>query len=186
MTIEPFEIGPNLDVLARLYDASGGLVAESNPSNRLGANFYINLTAGRLLPGHRRVPKTGNPYAEYPNGYTDYGSLGYYSITGTAFTELAGDITFDGELDWDDVDAFVAGWRTTGYDSVQDKVAHGDLNLDDITDLADWYLLRQAFISSGNSALADALFIPEPASLILGAACVGLIAMYRRRWGPWS
>ena len=78
LTVKPFERGPNLDVVATLYDRSGTVIATSNPPDRLDASFSVALTGGTYylaIAGTGKGPLT--------TGYSDYGSLGYYSITGT-------------------------------------------------------------------------------------------------------
>ncbi len=66
--------GPNLDILARLYNSSGTLVAISNPTNDIRASFNMTLGAGTY---YISVDGTGN------TGYSDYGSLGNYWISGS-------------------------------------------------------------------------------------------------------
>jgi hypothetical protein len=77
--IDPFERGPNLDILAQVYDVNGILQAIANPSNSLAATINAFLTAGTY---YLRVSGTGNPPSgggDY--GYSDYGSLGWYTIS---------------------------------------------------------------------------------------------------------
>ena len=98
LDILPLGTRPNLDVWAGIYDAGGNLVAESNPSNQLEAGFNLNLAAGvyRLRVegvGSHDVynPVTDNVDApavkpwqnSSPEGYSDYGSIGQYKITGS-------------------------------------------------------------------------------------------------------
>jgi Ca2+-binding RTX toxin-like protein len=69
--------GSNIDLWAGIYNSNGILVAESNPVDLLSAsftNFY--LTAGSYYLQIDGVGKTGL------NGYSDYGSLGQYTIDG--------------------------------------------------------------------------------------------------------
>lgn len=82
LNISPFAIGPNLDVKADLFDASGNLVASSNSSTSLNATFSLNLNAGQY---YLRVDGTGfgTPGNSPPTGYTEYASLGRYTISGT-------------------------------------------------------------------------------------------------------
>lgn len=79
ININPAVNGPNLDIEAKLYNASGILLLTSNPTNALNASFSTTLTAGTYYISIDGVGM-GNPLT---TGYTDYGSLGYYSITGT-------------------------------------------------------------------------------------------------------
>jgi len=70
---------PNLDIAAMLYRADGALIATSNPPNGLSANFGNKLEAGTyylLIDG----VGFGDPLK---NGYSDYGSLGGYLVSGS-------------------------------------------------------------------------------------------------------
>jgi hypothetical protein len=69
---------PNLDILATLYNGSGGVVATSNPTG-LTASISTTLAAGTYY-----ISVTGTGYLNPLNtGYSNYGSLGSYAITGT-------------------------------------------------------------------------------------------------------
>jgi len=70
---------PNLDIAATLYGADGTLIASSNPLDKLTASFNLNLNAGTYFLKVDGVG-FGNPLS---NGYSDYGSLGQYLLTGT-------------------------------------------------------------------------------------------------------
>jgi hypothetical protein len=78
LTVNPFERGPNLDIVATLYDHSGVAIAASNPLDRLDASFSVLLAGGTY---YLAVEGTGKD--PLTTGYSDYGSLGYYSIAGT-------------------------------------------------------------------------------------------------------
>ena len=121
--IDPFHNGPNLDILAKLWDSSGTLLATSNPLDDLNATFdeqiftpgtyYISVEGtGRPITfidpvGHPDLfDVDGNiedtdPEQHVPDesdwGYSDYGSLGYYSITGTRKRALVVGVDFDEE-----------------------------------------------------------------------------------------
>ena len=73
--IHPFHRGPNLDVLANLYDSSGQLLASSNPLDALDAHILEEVDAGTY---YLSVDGTGKLGA-----YPDYGSLGSYTIRGS-------------------------------------------------------------------------------------------------------
>ena len=78
----PATSSSNLDIEARLYDASGNLIATSNP-NGLRAEFAgLDISAGIYYLSIDGVG-FGSPTTNPPNGYTDYGSLGQYLITGS-------------------------------------------------------------------------------------------------------
>lgn len=70
----------NLDVLAEILDASGNVLAASNPDTLTDATVSASLAAGSYFVRVSGVGR-GDPLA---TGYTDYGSLGQYSISGTA------------------------------------------------------------------------------------------------------
>ena len=78
LSIDPFYRSPNLDVLANLYSATNTLLATSNPANSLSASFNLNLAAGTYFVC---VDGAGSGNA-LSTGYSDYGSLGRYSISG--------------------------------------------------------------------------------------------------------
>lgn len=74
----------NLDIWAGLYAADGTtLLSWSNPLEGLGASFSYNITtAGTYYLAIDGVGKDG----PLTTGYTDYGSLGQYLISGTLVT----------------------------------------------------------------------------------------------------
>ncbi len=71
--------GMNLDVQATLYDAAGYQVVQSNPAADTYAQINVNVGGGRYYLEIDGVG-VGDPLT---NGYTDYGSLGQYFISGT-------------------------------------------------------------------------------------------------------
>ena len=74
--------GGNLDILLELYNDSGSLIASSNPANQTTATLSATLSQG-LYYLHVRNSGTGDPLASPPTGYTSYGSIGQYFISGT-------------------------------------------------------------------------------------------------------
>ena len=89
---------PNLDIWAGLYDENGTLVLESNPDNDQSAILSTSLTAGTWYvkvdgvgshgvynPATDTVEDPSSPpwQNDPPTGYSDYGSLGQYWISGT-------------------------------------------------------------------------------------------------------
>ena len=82
---DAFERGPNLDIGLELYRWNGSsyaLVASDDPANSLDASVSGDFPAGTYLARVDGVG-TGNPQASNPTGYTDYGSLGVYTLSGT-------------------------------------------------------------------------------------------------------
>ena len=80
INIYPAPLSPNLDILAELYDANGSLIATSNPVDGLSASINETaLPAGEYFVSVDGIGK-GDPLG---TGYTDYASLGQYSISGS-------------------------------------------------------------------------------------------------------
>lgn len=74
LSVDPFALDPNLDVLATLHDASGNVIATQNPASQLGVTF------DEIVPGGTYYLKVDG--AGKAGAYSDYGSLGFYRITG--------------------------------------------------------------------------------------------------------
>ncbi len=73
------DFGPNLDIELSLYDENGQLVDSDNPLNDIDASIALtNLPGGVYLVAVDGVGK-GN----LSTGYSDYGSLGQYFLTGS-------------------------------------------------------------------------------------------------------
>jgi hypothetical protein len=70
---------PNLDIAATLFNAAGVQVASSNPINTLAATMSPTLAAGTYFLRVDGVGR-GDPLT---TGYSDYGSLGQYLVTGS-------------------------------------------------------------------------------------------------------
>ena len=77
ININPAPRGPNLDILAQLFDGNGNLVAGSNPPE-LPALVTATVPAGTY---YLYIDGTGT--GDPTTGYSDYGSLGQYVISGT-------------------------------------------------------------------------------------------------------
>lgn len=77
LNIDPWFVGPNLDILAELYDSNGGLVASSNPTSALDATIARTIPAGTYTLS---VEGIGN--GNLTTGYSDYASLGRFTISG--------------------------------------------------------------------------------------------------------
>ncbi|MEX0725428.1 MAG: Calx-beta domain-containing protein [Planctomycetaceae bacterium] len=79
LTVNANARGPNLDIRADLYDGAGNLITSSDPTNSLNATISVSLSAGTY---YLKVDGVG--YGDpVGTGYSDYGSLGLYTITGT-------------------------------------------------------------------------------------------------------
>lgn len=79
LSVSTVPAGPDLDIQASIHDASGTVILSNNPSNSINAALVTSLPAGEYTV---RVDGVGRGSA-LVDGYTDYGSLGQYTITGT-------------------------------------------------------------------------------------------------------
>jgi autotransporter-associated beta strand protein len=102
--IQPWHRSPNLDIGARLLTADGDVIATSNPIGRLDAQISAMLDEGEYFLAIEGVGE-GDPLG---TGYSDYGSIGQFTITGT-ITEpseidievIAGDLVLTDRFDRD-------------------------------------------------------------------------------------
>lgn len=88
LAANPATVSPNLDLSMELRTSAGALVATSNPASAttntdvatgLGASLSVTIAAGTYTV-HLDGVGQGNVLT---TGYTDYGSLGRYRLTGT-------------------------------------------------------------------------------------------------------
>ncbi len=110
--------GSNLDLWAGIYSSDGTLVAQSNPTDLLSANFTsLFLNAGLYYLQIDGVGKGGT------NGYSDYGSLGQYAINGVLASvntnttkPVKNDFNNDKKSDilWRNDNGAVAFWQMDG------------------------------------------------------------------------
>ncbi|QPK65246.1 PKD domain-containing protein [Methylomonas sp. LL1] len=77
-TVTPDSVAANLDVLLKILDVSGNLVTQINPVDGLNATLSTTLAAGQFFLQVEGVGK-----GDLVTGYSDYGSLGQYQITGS-------------------------------------------------------------------------------------------------------
>ncbi|PSL02532.1 LPXTG-motif cell wall-anchored protein [Haloactinopolyspora alba] len=100
LSATPAEVNPNLDIRLELFDANGEKITEANPetsvdqttppvdrqANGLDATIEQELEAGsyyvRVTGAGQGDPANNTP--SNGSGYTDYGSLGRFSLTGSA------------------------------------------------------------------------------------------------------
>jgi len=77
--------GVNLDVALELYEGSGALVASANVNGVTTATLNTTVNGGTY---YLRVfgAGSGTPLIIPPTGYTNYGSLGQYTIAGTVIS----------------------------------------------------------------------------------------------------
>jgi alpha-tubulin suppressor-like RCC1 family protein len=92
--VNPAQCSPNLDVLLELKDANGSTLSTANPDLALAASLTFDLPATGTY--YLRVSGTGHgdPLVD---GYTRYGSIGAYSISGAIPVGDGAPILPDGE-----------------------------------------------------------------------------------------
>jgi hypothetical protein len=73
--------GGDVDLLLELRDSAGALLLTNNPAAQTLAQIQTTLAAGKYYLSIRNTG-TGDPFASTPTGYTAYGSLGQYFISG--------------------------------------------------------------------------------------------------------
>jgi len=96
---------------------------------------------------------------------------------------VAGDGT--GPPATDDVTTFVRGWLTMGAGGIVARYSRGDINLDGITDLADWAILNGVNSTIGAAAMSQLSQVPEPTTLPLLFLAIQLILItFQRRSRP--
>lgn len=116
---------PNLDILTTLYNSSGGVVTSANPSG-LPAGISTTLAAGTYY-----IAVTGTGYANpATDGYSNYGSLGSYAITGTVAAPAAGAATVYQDCNYG---GYAVGLPVGSY-TLDQLIAKGIIN-DDISAL---------------------------------------------------
>jgi hypothetical protein len=80
--------GGNLDLSIELHDSNGTLMATNNPATTTGAQIQMTVLAGSYYL-YIRNSGTGNPLTSRPTGYTSYGSIGQYFISGKVAPTIA-------------------------------------------------------------------------------------------------
>ena len=76
--LTPAAPGPNVDLRVELLDSAGNLLASANPADSLSASVSVSLSAGTY---YLRVDGMGK--GDPGTGYSDYGSIGQYAISGS-------------------------------------------------------------------------------------------------------
>ncbi|MGO1850358.1 zinc-dependent metalloprotease family protein [Microbacterium sp.] len=128
-TVEVADLHPNLDAKLTLTNEAGDVLAEDNPdtvrdsagvASGLGAEVSADVEAGTYYLAVEGVgfgdPSTATP--ENAGGYSDYGSLGNYTLTGEAAPFEADPIVIETPADGSEVtggsDVEVTGTATAG------------------------------------------------------------------------
>lgn len=98
-----------------------------------------------------------------------YDRWAYQTNVTTTLPWSAVDFNRDGQLNNADLQAFVSGWLQKAPVGNDATFARGDVNLDGVTDLADFALVRKGFALTGHASMlagvSAALGVPEPSTL---------------------
>lgn len=85
LTASPAAKGPNLDIQLTLYDIDGNVLVSDAPVDNLSATINTIVPPGNYFLA---VSGSGRPQASDTDyGYSNYGSLGQYQITGSFETD---------------------------------------------------------------------------------------------------
>jgi PKD repeat protein len=78
LSVAPARRSPNLDLRAELRDGAGHLLASANPVDTLGATLSATSAGGTYF-----VSVTGVAKGDLTTGYSNYGSVGEFLLSGT-------------------------------------------------------------------------------------------------------
>jgi hypothetical protein len=142
-------------------------------------------------------------FSAFDGDYTSFADLTYYRneilniMNAHPGFSVTGDINLDGVVTGngtgpattDDITAFVQGWGWQQGSANVNSWKKGDLNLDGVTNAADFFLMRNAAVSAGLATGASTLSnlfgssggVPEPSSAALILMAAGLAGCRRRR-----
>ena len=136
VNVSPWHNGPNLDVGLSLSQIDGQAIVQRNdpqvnPGDRLASQLDLELPPGTYF---LTVDGVGKSPTEDDPGYSDYGSLGYYRISGfatDAFHAARSDFNSDGRVDILDYLILSQNYGTSGARSLGDADDDGDIDDDD-------------------------------------------------------
>jgi hypothetical protein len=122
----PTDPGANLDIELTLYDDAGVEVTASNPPSAIQSVITITLTAGQY---YAEVDGIGKP-----DVYSDYGSVGQYTLLLLPSCLCVGDIDGDGNVGIQDLLDLLAAWGPC-LDCPADLNGDGTVGITDFLDL---------------------------------------------------
>jgi hypothetical protein len=196
----------NVIAMPVVYDNGGGDFESQAIGGDSGSSVFFNYGSDAApqwkLAG---IVNVAVPYDHQPGGTaipgnaTFFSDLSYYNQAYSqsicdimkscgGYSPVAGDVNIDGFANDDDVDAFVAGWMYNNGAGAGDYISwtKGDLNLDGMTNVADFILLRGAlngqFPAAAIASLGlGGLAVPEPSAVVLTLLSTTFLAAAARR-----
>ncbi len=123
----PTDPGPNLDIRLTIYDDAGVEVTSANPANAVQAVLTTTLAAGDYFAEIDGIGK--------PDVYTDYGSLGSYTITlQLPLCDCVADFDGDGTVGIQDFLDLLGAWGPC-LGCPQDLDGDNNVGINDFLDL---------------------------------------------------
>ncbi|TDE10389.1 Ig-like domain-containing protein [Jiangella asiatica] len=188
ITAEPATVGPNVDLHIELIDSEGNIVAEANPetstdiassptdrqANGLGASVEAEVETG-VYSVRVSGAGQGDPASNTPSngaGYTSYGSLGNYALTGSAPAFDADPITIISPENGDEVDPSsveVTGSAEPGS-TVTLSVGDGTVGTGTTDDEGTWSIVLEGDLPYGETTITaqqtvGSIQVPETAEV---------------------
>ena len=130
ISVQAMQDRNNLDIEATLVDEQGNVVTQVNPTSITDATISVNVPGGNYVLQIDGVGRSGR--------YSDYGSLGFFTVEATFSQTNNGDFNADGVLDTTDVDLLTTDiyLELSGRGDVGlfDMNGDGALNSSDLTE----------------------------------------------------
>jgi hypothetical protein len=145
IAINPVADAPNLDIKAELYNANNQLVASSNPADLLAAQIKFNSTQAQTYYLKISGSGKGNPMLL---GYSDYGSMGKYFISGQVPTFIAIHDT--------DGDGMTDAWESSHGSNPLVPDANADADGDGYTNIEEYSAEENPKLDRDNDGMFDA------------------------------
>lgn len=152
LEISPWHNGPNVDIGVTVFDAFGTPLIRSTDDEANPRDALYSVVNVRLNPGsyYLQVDGVGKSPSESDPGYSDYGSLGYYRISGS-LVPIA-DVGPDQELSMDfdssgAVDEIDFQILQSNFGAKKATPNQGDLNTDNKVGFDDFLIFASRFES---------------------------------------
>lgn len=81
--LTPYVEDPNVDILAELLDSNGNVLTSNNPSTSAVSSMSASINYTITTAGTYYLRVSGSGSGDLATGYSNYGSIGRYFVTGT-------------------------------------------------------------------------------------------------------